>query len=212
MLCKGPLSLHIVVPIYLARRILYEENELDLDQRVRALRLLVATVTQITNKLKHIIMTPEEILKNEKIYFGQDTIGGIDCSIGYIKKFKWSWFATQLNTFVIIGKTNDKIDKQVIEDFSKNCFKYSLKNHKGWPRGLQAGVGSIAILLGNSIDNEAKLFCEKLSKKHWSAFEIPVLYNSDEKKPIRYIKNPIWGRIYFPFFTKTIDSITSQLG
>jgi len=156
-------------------------------------------------------MTSDEILKNENIYFGQENINGISCSIGYIKKFKWSWFATQLNTFVIIGKTNDKIDKQIIEAFSKSCFEYSLKNNKGWPRGLQAGIGSIAILQGSVIEDNAKGFCEKLSKKHWSAIEIPVLYNIIEKKTIRFIKRPIWGAIYFPFFTTAIDSITSQL-
>jgi hypothetical protein len=156
-------------------------------------------------------MLSEEILKKENIYFDQDNINGIACSIGYIKKFKWSWFATQLNTFVIIGKTNDKIDRQMIEAFSKSCFEFSLKNNKGWPRGLQAGVGSIAILQGSLIDNEAKAFCESLSKKHWSAFEISVLYNIDERKTIRFTNTPIWGALYFPFFTKTIDSITSQL-
>jgi hypothetical protein len=107
-------------------------------------------------------MTSEQILKNENIYFRHNTINGISYSIGYIKKFKWSWFATQLNTFVIIGKTNDKIDKQAIEAFSKSCFEFSLKNHKGWPRGLQAGVGSITILQGSNIDNDAIAFCEKL--------------------------------------------------
>ena len=91
-------------------------------------------------------MRPEEVLKDENIYCGQDNINGIAWSIGYIKKFKWSWLATQLNTFVIIGKTDKKIDKHMIEAFLKSCFKYALKNHKGWPRGLQAGVSSIAIL------------------------------------------------------------------
>jgi len=153
----------------------------------------------------------EEILKNEKIYFGQETIGGIPCSIGYIKKFKWSWLATQLNTFIIIGNTNDRIDKNVIVDFSKNCFEYSLKNNKGWPRGLQSGVCSISILQGKVIDNEAIEFCEKVSKKHWSAFEIPVLYNIGQRKGIRFKNNPILGGIYFPFFAKTIDSILSKL-
>ena len=156
-------------------------------------------------------MTSEEVLKKENIYFGQDRINNIACSIGYIKKFKWSWFATQLNTFVIIGKTNETISRQMMEEYSKDCFEYSLKNHKGWPRGLQAGVGSIAILQGSVVDNEAKEFCERLSKKHWSAFEIPVLYDIVEKKAVRFIKKPIWGTIYFPFFSKTIDSITSQL-
>lgn len=156
-------------------------------------------------------MKPEEIFKSEGIFFGQETINGITCSIGYIKKFKWSWFATQLNTFVIIGETKEKIDKLTIENFSKDCFEYALKNHKGWPRGLQAGVGSIAILQGNDIDNEAIKFCEKLSKKHWSAFEIPVIYRTNERKAIRYKSQPIWGTIYFPFFTKTIDSIVEKL-
>ncbi len=157
-------------------------------------------------------MTTEEFFKSENIYFGQDTLNGIGCSIGYIKKFKWSWFATQLNTFIFIGKTSERIDKKAIESFSQSCFEYSLKNHRGWPRGLQAGVSSIAILQGNDIDNEAIGFCEKLTKKHWSAFEIPVLYHIDQKKSIRFISTPIWGAIYFPFFTKTIDAITKQLG
>jgi len=157
-------------------------------------------------------MTATEILKQENIYFGEETINGISCSIGYIKKFKWSWLATQLNTFVIIGTANNNIDKQTIEAFSKSCFEFALKNHKGWPRGLQAGVASIAILQGNNIDKSAREFCEKLSKKHWSAFEVPVLYDLEEKKAVRYIKKPIWGTIYFPFFTQTIDSITRKLG
>ncbi len=156
-------------------------------------------------------MKPEEIFKREGIFFRQEIINEIPCSIGYIKKFKWSWFGIQLKTFIIIGETKDKIDKNTIEDFSKSCFEYSLKNHKGWPRGLQAAIGSIAILQGNYIDEEAINFCEKFSKKHWSAFEIPVIYRTDEKKAIRYKSKPIWGRIYFSFFTKTIDSIVEQL-
>ncbi len=156
-------------------------------------------------------MTAEELFKNENIYFGNETIDGITCSIGYIRKFKWSWFATQLNTFIIFGKTDDKIDRQMIEAFSKSCFEYSLKNSKGWPRGFQSAVGSIAILQSNIIDSGAKQFCEVLSKTHWSAFEVPVLYDSKEKKIIRFIKRPVWGAIYFPYFTSTIDSITSQL-
>jgi hypothetical protein len=152
----------------------------------------------------------QQIFKNENIYFSQETIGGIDCTIGYIKKFKWRWIATQLNTFIIVGTTEKKIDKQLIENFSSSCLKYGLKNHKGWPRGLQAGVGSIAILNGSDIDSEAIQFCEKPSKKHWSAFEIPIIYDRTKREVIKYRKTPIWGRIYFPFFTETIQTITSK--
>ncbi len=152
----------------------------------------------------------KQLFTNENIYFGQENIGGINCTIGYIKKFKWSWFATQLNTFVIVGQTEQKIDKSLIEEFSNNCFKYSLKNNKGWKRGLQSAVGSIAILSGTITDIAAINYCEKLTKKHWSAFEIPVLFDQSKKQITKYKKTPIWGSIYFPFFTKTIDNITSK--
>jgi hypothetical protein len=155
-------------------------------------------------------MTPEDIFRNESINFEQQTINGINCSVGYIKNFKWSWFATQLNTFIIIGKTDQKIERQTIEDFSNSCFEYSLQNHEGWAIGLQSGVASIAILQGKDIEDEAKDFCEKLSKKHWSAFEIPVLYDINKNRAIRFIKKPLWGIIYFPYLAKTIDSITSK--
>ena len=156
-------------------------------------------------------MTPEDIFRNENINFEQQTINGINCSVGYIKKFKWSWFATQLNTFIIIGKTDQQIDRQSIEDFSESCYEYSLKNYKGLPRGLQSGVASIAILQGSDIDSEAEDFCEKLSEKHWGAVEIPVLYDINKNRTIRFITKPLWGTIYFPYLAKTIDSITSKL-
>lgn len=153
----------------------------------------------------------EQILKQENIYFKEDIIGGISCTIGYIKKFKWSWFATQLNTFIIIGQTTSTIDKSTIESFSTACLKYALQNHLGWPRGLQSGIGSIAILKGSSVTPDAINFCAKPTKKHWSAFEIPVIYDESRKKVIRYIKTPLWGKIYFAFFTKLIDSIITKL-
>ncbi|MEO8516700.1 MAG: hypothetical protein ABI426_08150 [Flavobacterium sp.] len=156
-------------------------------------------------------MTATEVLKNANIYLGEETINGIPCSIGYIKKFKWSWFATQLNTFVIIGQVDSTIDKKVIDNFSRCCFQYAVKNNKGWPRGIQAGIASIAILQGNNIENSAIHFCENFSKKHWSAFEIPILFNINEKKAIRFTNKPLWGAIYILYFIKTIDSIINQL-
>ena len=156
------------------------------------------------------LKSAESVLKEQGIYFGQEVIAGIPCTIGYEKVFKWSWMATQLNTFVIVGTTDEPIDKARIEYFSKACFDYAVKNNQGWPRGLQSGIGSIAILQANNIDAGAAAFCEHPSKKHFSAFEIPILYQRSEKRTIRYIKRPIWGTIYFPYFTQLIDKITSS--
>ena len=156
-------------------------------------------------------MSAEEILKTEGIFLKNETIGGINCSIGYIKKFRWSWFATQLNTFVFIGETSSTVDRALIEKFSDDCYKYAIGNNRGWPRGLQSGVGSIAILKGNTIDPSAVEYCRKLIKKHWSAFEIPVVHDKQTKQTTRYTSNPIWGRIYFPYFSKLIDNLSSKL-
>lgn len=152
----------------------------------------------------------ETILKEQGIFLKHDTVGGIPCVIGYDKKFKWSWMATQLNTFVIIGSFDGLIDKAVIENFSKACFEYGLKNNQGWPRGLQSGVASIAILQGKSIDRSASVFCEVLSKKHFSAFEISIIYDTEQKKTIKYLSKPLWGTIYFSYFGKLIESVTSK--
>lgn len=155
--------------------------------------------------------TAAEVLKSENIYLKEDIIGGVPCSVGYIKEFRWSWMATQLNTFIIIGHTDQPVSKTVIADFSKNCFEYALKNHQGWPRGLQSGVASIAILQATVIEDDAVLFCERLTIKHWSAFEVPVLYHPDQKIGVRFKAAPIWGTIFFPYFAKKIDTVLQKL-
>ena len=156
-------------------------------------------------------MSSKEVLKQNGLFIENTTINGIPCSVGYDKQFRWSWMATQLNTFIFIGTSDQPIDKALIENFSNGCYEYSIKNNKGWPRGLQAGVGSIAILKGKTIDQEAYAFCEKPSKKHWSAFEIPVIYDTANNNVIKYLKKPIWGTIYFPYFTEMIAAVTNNL-
>ena len=155
-------------------------------------------------------MIASPILKSENAQFSEATIGGIKCSVAYIKKFKWSWLATQLNAFVIIGETETLIDRITIENFSKSCFEFATKNSQGWPRGIQSGIGSIAILKGSNVDPSAVKFVEDFSKKHFSAFEIPVVYDSEKKRAFRYVSTPLWGKIYFPFFTKVIDGVTDS--
>ena len=80
------------------------------------------------------INTAEAILKDAGIFKGEETIAGIPCTIGYDKIFKWAWMATQLNTFIFIGETEELIDKNRIEQFSKACYEYAIKNNLGSSR------------------------------------------------------------------------------
>lgn len=154
-------------------------------------------------------MTTAERFKTDGTYFGEYEIAGIPCTVAYIKKFRWRWMATQLNTFIIVGETDQKIDLRTIDLFSALAFQFALNNNRGWPRGFQAGVGSVAILKGPEIDQAAGAFVSNLTRKHWSAFEIPVLYNTTHKQTIRFANTPLWGAIYFPYFSKLIGGITA---
>ncbi|MDE5419603.1 hypothetical protein L3049_16550 [Labilibaculum sp. DW002] len=144
---------------------------------------------------------------NDEMFFAQEKIDNkYDTVFAYLKKFKMSWFATQLNTFIAISQIEGEITKDTLKDYSSKTYKYALKNHKGWPRGIQAGVGSISVLIGTSVSKESIDYCKKLSKKHWSAFEIPVIVDLSKMQVIRFDKRPVWGTIYFPYLKALIDS------
>lgn len=153
----------------------------------------------------------KQLLEAENLYFGEANIAGIPCTIGYKKEFRWSWFATQLNTFVVIGNIDTPADAATVDAFSLACFQYACKNNQGWPRGLQSGVGSLAILCAPSATPEAAGKCEKLTRKHWSAFEVPIVFDLSQKRMIRFKSNPMWGSLYFPFFATMLDAIASRL-
>lgn len=148
-------------------------------------------------------------LQSKSIYHSQEKILDKPSVIGYEKKFKWSWMATQLNTFIIASDfTNEEINQTLIEKHLKESFKYAKQNYKGWPRGFQSGLGVISILISDKIDEESKEYCLKLkSGKKWAGFAIPVVINSETKEIYSFEKNPLWGRIYFPHFKKIINDL-----
>jgi hypothetical protein len=158
--------------------------------------------------LQHI----KERLNSKSILFSEDKINNRPTAIGYDKKFKWRWMATQLNTFIVATDFgNEVITQQTIEDFLTKSFKYAKANYSGWPRGLQSGLGVISILLSTDIDKNAINYCKKLlSGKKWAGFSIPVTVNSSTNIVYSFDKNPIWGRIYYPYFKQMINDLTGS--
>lgn len=129
--------------------------------------------------------------------------------MGYEKKFRWFWFATQLNTFIVAGDFDDeKITPMVIEKYLDISFELAKKNHTGWPRGLQSARAVIVILISSNITEEAKDYCRKLkSAKKWAAFTIPIVLDRQTNEVFRFEKKPVWGLIYYPYFTRLINKI-----
>ncbi|TDG37833.1 hypothetical protein EZJ43_01705 [Pedobacter changchengzhani] len=152
----------------------------------------------------------KQILESQNIYFGDVNINGIDCTVGYIKEFKWSWFGTQLNTFIFIANTDQQVNASGLQQFSKNCYDFAIANNRGWPRGLQSAVGSIAVLQAKNIENDAIKFAEGASPTHFSAFEFVVLMDMDKRTVYKCRTAPIWGAIYNSYFTATINWLVSK--
>jgi hypothetical protein len=152
----------------------------------------------------------KERLNVKSIFFSEEKINGRPTVIGYDKQFRWRWMATQLNTFIMASDFGDEIiSKQEIENFFTESFKYAKIHYSGWPRGLQSGLGVIAILVSENIDEEAKRYCKELkSGKKWAGFSIPVTINSSTNEVYFFDKNPVWGRIYYPYFRKMITDLT----
>jgi len=148
-------------------------------------------------------------LKKDSIFHSEEKIRNKTSVIGYEKKFKWSWMATQLNTFITVTDFgNEEINKAVIEEYLTESFKFSKKNYKGWPRGLQSAIGVISVLISNNMTEEAKQYCLQLkSGKKWAGFSIPVVYDSGTNEIFHFEKNPMWGRIYYPHFKKLINGL-----
>lgn len=145
------------------------------------------------------------------MYFAREVIAGIPCVVGYVKKFRWRWLATQLNTFVIIGEVDGTIQPLMMRNFSKACYQYAIANNRGWPRGIQSGIGSVAILIGDEITQEAAAYCMASPEMHFSAFEIPVAYLKKYKQPVKYTGTQVWGGIYFPYFSALISELVEKL-
>lgn len=149
-------------------------------------------------------------LKN--IFFSEDPILGRPTVIAYEKKFRWSWMATQMNTFIVSSDFGDeKLTTKVLESHLTESFKYASKNYNGWPRGLQSGVAVISILISSNIEEDVKNFCFELkSGKKWAGIAIPVVIDAKDGTVYSFKRDPMWGKIYFPYFRKLIAELCIQ--
>ncbi|MGB0524173.1 MAG: hypothetical protein ACPGJS_14490 [Flammeovirgaceae bacterium] len=151
----------------------------------------------------------KEKLTTSSIFHSEAAILEKPSVIGYEKKFRWRWMATQLNTFIVATDFgDDEIDKVVIEAHLTASFGYAEQHYSGWPRGVQSGIGVISILISNHVTDLAKNYCHKLkSGKKWAGFTIPVVCDAQTGEVFQFEKYPLWGRIYYPHFRKLINEL-----
>ena len=157
------------------------------------------------------LATIKEKMNALAFFHSEESIQNKPTAIAYEKKFKWIWFATQLNTFIVaIDYGEESVSVSTIEAALTESFQYARRNYRGWPRGFQSGVGVITILLSSNIDEQAATYCREMKAgKKWAGFAIPVTVDTTSGEVHAFRKYPMWGRIYFPHFKRCIEALTS---
>jgi hypothetical protein len=147
--------------------------------------------------------------KVNSIFLSDEKLLGRPTIIAYEKLFKWKWLATQLNTFILVSDFSDQtINVQLIEKYLSESINFAKQNYKGWPKGLQSGMGVISVLISSDIDATAIEYCRKLkSSNMFKGISVPVTINSETKEIFSFVKNPLWGRLYFPYFKQIISDL-----
>lgn len=122
----------------------------------------------------------------------------------YEERFEIEWLATKLKVFSFITYMS-KIDFDDIRNYSVACMDYALKNYKGLPRGLQNGVVAFNVLVSENVSEQAIAFANKRPKKHFSAFEMPIIFDLSKEQIFFYRDTPLWGKIYYEYFREYIE-------
>ena len=152
-------------------------------------------------------MDYDEYLSRVKANFNSEKnveINGWSTKMFYEEKFEIKWIATKLKIFSFLTCI-PHITAQDISQYSSACVSHALNTYKGLPRGFQNGVGSFNVIASEKIDAQAITFATSRPKKHFAAFEMPIIYNLSNNEIIYYEKTPMWGAIYYKFFRETIE-------
>lgn len=151
-------------------------------------------------------MTYEEYMNKLSTRFKElDTIPSLNAMNFYEEKFEMKWLATKLKQFSFVSSA-EYISAEIMQNYSAQCFDYALKEYQELPRGLQNGVVSFNVLVSNKIDEAAVQFSLLRPKKHFSAFEVPIIVDLSKEKIYYYQKTPIWGAIYYKHIREYIEA------
>lgn len=136
-----------------------------------------------------------------------------DITVATKKRFKLSWFATQMNIFVIMSYS-DYVSRDVIKDFSKISLDYALEHSlidniwlpwSWWNLQANGGVVSFALLVSPIVSEDARQWVQQRPQMHFAVSEMPVIFDLRNDRLYYYDKTPIWGALYYKFFRNLID-------
>ena len=151
-------------------------------------------------------MTFQEYLNKANLIDTQKIqISQLDTYVSYEEVFKWKWAATKLKIFSFVAYSSE-INKQQIESYSRECLRYAIRNKRGLPRGWQNGVVANNVLVSERIAADAITYVTSRPNKHYSAFEMPAVYDLSSGSLHFYSGGIIWGAVYDSFLLDFMSS------
>jgi hypothetical protein len=98
---------------------------------------------------------------------------GVPAVVGYRPQFKLRWMATRLNLFTVVLPT-ERVTPAGLKQFSEEALDFAT-SQKGRFRGVQNGVGAIAVQVCPQATPEAIDFARTTLVRRFSAFAWPAV-------------------------------------
>ena len=108
-------------------------------------------------------------------------------------------------TFFVFAEIPN-LDYQTLRQFSDFAFNYAVASKSfPLPCGIFEAVSCFPVAVTENIDAAtAQAVSSETPPKHWSAFEMPVVYSRSQRMLYYFQATPLWGAAYFKGFRRTI--------
>jgi hypothetical protein len=118
------------------------------------------------------------------------------------RRSKWAWSKFGFFEEFFVFAELPWLDIAQMQAFSANAFRYALGNKKiGLPCGVCEAVVCYSVALAQNPDPALVASIRSTTPpKHWSAFEMPVVWDLQSGNLYCLEKTPIWGAAYYGSF------------
>lgn len=161
-------------------------------------------------------MTPDDSLdslesglQDKGIAVAREQLLGRPAVVARWKKFRWRWFATELNLVLMACPfSSSDASTEGLDRFLTTAREYAVAHRQRRPLGLQTGVAVIAVAVGSGLGGDAS---EWASRPHGSKLAVvayPVSFDlrtGTTTRPDRMVL----GGIYLPYLRHFVDTVVT---
>lgn len=99
------------------------------------------------------------------------------------------------------------LTREILMQYSNTSFKFSNNNRSfPLPNGFFVSTFCYAVAITANLDVQLAQYVKDTSPiKHWSAFEMPIVFDLTSGNLFYFEKTPLWGAAYYNGFRKEIQ-------